>query len=236
MRAATRSSASSHDTRVKPGSPAPAQHRERQPAELAQLGAAQRCAAPPRRPAAPGRARPSCSGAAAAGGCCRGGRRRSSSRASRSCRARSRRRRRGRGCATRSAGWSRFSHRARKTSRKLLGRCSPMPNGRRLAQSRGPSGARAYSARAMHPREAIEPMQRGGAHARQPQARGAARGRQRRRAAQGLVALAAGDRGPARDVGPLLGAHPDRAEHRAAPVPPAEPARASSPRWWPTTA
>ena len=53
----SRSSASSHETRVKPRSPAAPHHRVRQPAELAQLGAARASGAARRRRAPPGRAR-----------------------------------------------------------------------------------------------------------------------------------------------------------------------------------
>ena len=51
------------------------------------------------------------------------------------------------------------------------------------------------------------------------------RGRQRGPAPARLVVHAAGQRGPARHVGPLLGPHPDRREHRAAAVSAAEPRR-----------
>ena len=74
-------------------------------------------------------------------------------------------------------------------------------------------------------REAIEAMRIKAPDAGQPPARGAARGRERRPAAEGVVARGAGEREPARHVGPLLDPHPDRGEHRAAAVPAAEPAR-----------
>ena len=75
-----------------------------------------------------------------------------------------------------------------------------------------------------------------GADAREPPPRGAARGRQRRPAAEGLVARRAGQRRPARDVGPLLDPRPDRAQHRAAALPAAATAGASSRTSSPTTA
>ena len=50
----------------------------------------------------------------------------------------------------------------------------------------------------------------------QPQARELPRGRQRRRAGAGLVVHGPGPRRAARDVGPLLGPHADRPQHRPA--------------------
>ena len=88
--------------------------------------------------------------------------------------------------------------------------------------------------RARRPRE---PARRGrpGAHprarARQPPARRARRRRQRGRAAQGLVARRRRQRRPAGDVGPLLGPHPDRHEHRAAADAAAVPPRRRARRW-----
>ena len=64
------------------------------------------------------------------------------------------------------------------------------------------------------------------AHPRQPPARTAARRGQRRRAGQGVVARVRGQRhAAAGDVRPQLGAHPDRAQHRAAARPAAVPPR-----------